>query len=75
MNVSIYISEFFSCLICLCECTKHKWSMNNMWLFFLFSLYCLALYFSNSSQEQEGNHFPAPFLFVSFFFRYSEQGL
>ena len=36
MNVSIYISEFFSCLICLCECIKHEWSVNNMWLFFLF---------------------------------------
>lgn len=28
----------------------------------------LSTFFFNSSQEQEGNHFPAPFLFVSFFF-------
>lgn len=34
---------------------------------FPFFLILLSTLFFNSSQEQEGNHFPAPFLFVSFF--------
>lgn len=35
----------------------------------------LSTLFFNSSQEQEGNHFPAPFLFVSFFFLLFRTGL
>lgn len=68
MNVSVYISEFFSCVICLCECNKHKWSMNNMWLFFPFSLYCLALYFLTLPKSKKVTiSLPPSSLFLFFF--------
>lgn len=66
MNVSIYISEFFSCLMCPCECTKHEWSVNNMWLFFLFFSYIAqhSIFLTLPKSKKETISLPPSSLFL-----------
>lgn len=60
MNASIYVSEFFSYLMCLCECTKYKRSLSNTQLFSLYFPIWLSILFFKPFRRARKKQFPHP---------------